>query len=228
MEIVYVIEDFSIKGGAERIIAEKANYLASRFQHHVTIVSIYHDERPISYHLEESVDFISLEIPFTPKNNSILLKTLFRIITIGKIIFKFQTIINRIQPKLIFYTMSLGAILLPLIKTKAKKSVANFKLREGMAIGCKTTLRGDKMYEFADRLINLALPRVRDFRGVSANSFDGRGNYALGIKEQLIFPEIEYDKVDKVRGMDVIFVTTANTDEEARELIRLFGMPYVK
>ena len=114
------------------------------------------------------------------------------------------------------------------IKTKAKKSVANFKLREGMAIGCKTTLRGDKMYEFADRLINLALPRVRDFRGVSANSFDGRGNYALGIKEQLIFPEIEYDKVDKVRGMDVIFVTTANTDEEARELIRLFGMPYVK
>lgn len=121
MEIVYVIEDFSIKGGAERIIAEKANYLASRFQHHVTIVSIYHDERPISYHLEESVDFISLEIPFTPKNNSILLKTLFRIITIGKIIFKFQTIINRIQPKLIFYTMSLGAILLPLIKTKAKK-----------------------------------------------------------------------------------------------------------
>lgn len=121
MEIVYVIEDFSIKGGAERIIAEKANYLASRFQHHVTIVSIYHDERPISYHLEESVDFISLEIPFTPKNHSILLKTLFRIITIGKIIFKFQTIINRIQPKLIFYTMSLGAILLPLIKTKAKK-----------------------------------------------------------------------------------------------------------
>ena len=114
------------------------------------------------------------------------------------------------------------------ITTKAKKSVANFKLREGMAIGCKTTLRGDKMYEFADRLINLALPRVRDFRGVSANSFDGRGNYALGIKEQLIFPEIEYDKVDKVRGMDVIFVTTANTDEEARELIRLFGMPYVK
>ena len=111
---------------------------------------------------------------------------------------------------------------------KAKKSVANFKLREGMPIGCKVTLRGEKMYDFADRLINLALPRVRDFRGVSANSFDGRGNYALGIKEQLIFPEIEYDKVDKVRGMDVIFVTTANTDEEARELIRLFGMPYVK
>ena len=102
------------------------------------------------------------------------------------------------------------------VTTKAKKSVANFKIREGMAIGCKTTLRGDKMYEFADRLINLALPRVRDFRGVSANSFDGRGNYALGIKEQLIFPEIEYDKVDKTRGMDIIFVTTAKTDEEAR------------
>ena len=114
------------------------------------------------------------------------------------------------------------------VVTRAKKSVANFKLREGQPIGCKVTLRGAKMYDFADRLINLALPRVRDFRGVSANSFDGRGNYALGIKEQLIFPEIEYDKVDKVRGMDVIFVTTANTDEEARELIRLFGMPYVK
>ena len=114
------------------------------------------------------------------------------------------------------------------IVTKAKKSVANFKIREGMPIGCKTTLRGDKMYEFADRLINLALPRVRDFRGVSANSFDGRGNYALGIKEQLIFPEIEYDKVDKVRGMDIIFVTTANTDEEARELLTLFNMPFQK
>ena len=114
------------------------------------------------------------------------------------------------------------------IVTKAKKSVANFKIREGMPIGCKTTLRGDKMYEFADRLINLALPRVRDFRGVSANSFDGRGNYALGIKEQLIFPEIEYDKVDKVRGMDVIFVTTAQTDEEARELLAQFGMPFKK
>ena len=112
--------------------------------------------------------------------------------------------------------------------TKAKKSVANFKLREGMAIGCKTTLRGEKMYEFADRLINLALPRVRDFRGVNPNAFDGRGNYAVGIKEQLIFPEIEYDKVDKVRGMDVIFVTTAKTDEEARELLRLFGMPFAK
>ena len=114
------------------------------------------------------------------------------------------------------------------VVTEAKKSIANFKIREGLPIGCKVTLRGEKMYDFADRLINLALPRVRDFRGVSANSFDGRGNYALGIKEQLIFPEIEYDKVDKVRGMDVIFVTTANTDEEARELIRLFGMPYVK
>ncbi len=112
--------------------------------------------------------------------------------------------------------------------TKAKNSVANFKLREGMAIGCKTTLRGEKMYEFADRLINLALPRVRDFRGVNPNAFDGRGNYALGLKEQLIFPEIEYDKVEKVRGMDVIFVTTAKTDEEARELLRLFGMPYAK
>ena len=112
--------------------------------------------------------------------------------------------------------------------TKAKKSVANFKIREGMSIGCKVTLRGKRMYEFADRLINLALPRVRDFRGVSADSFDGRGNYALGIKEQIIFPEIEYDKVDKVRGMDVIFVTTAKTDEEARELLRLFGMPFKK
>jgi len=111
---------------------------------------------------------------------------------------------------------------------KAKKSVANFKLREGMGIGCKTTLRGERMYEFADRLINLALPRVRDFRGVNADSFDGRGNYALGIKEQIIFPEIEYDKVDKVRGMDIIFVTTAKTDEEARELLRLFGMPFAK
>lgn len=112
--------------------------------------------------------------------------------------------------------------------TKAKKSVANFKIREGQSIGCKTTLRGDKMYEFLDRLVNLALPRVRDFRGVNPNSFDGRGNYALGIKEQIIFPEIEYDKVDKVRGMDVIFVTTAKTDEEARELLRLFNMPFAK
>ena len=114
------------------------------------------------------------------------------------------------------------------VTTKAKNSVANFKIREGMAIGCKTTLRGEKMYEFADRLVNLALPRVRDFRGVNPDAFDGRGNYALGIKEQLIFPEIEYDKVDKVRGMDVIFVTTAHTDEEARELLRLFGMPFKK
>jgi large subunit ribosomal protein L5 len=114
------------------------------------------------------------------------------------------------------------------VTTKAKNSVANFKIREGMAIGCKVTLRGEKMYEFADRLINLALPRVRDFRGVNPNAFDGRGNYALGIKEQLIFPEIEYDKVDKVRGMDIIFVTTANTDEEARELLTQFGMPFRK
>ena len=112
------------------------------------------------------------------------------------------------------------------VTTKAKNSVA--KIREGMPIGCKTTLRGDKMYEFLDRLVNLALPRVRDFRGVSADSFDGRGNYALGIKEQIIFPEIEYDKIDKVRGMDVIVVTTAKTDEEARELLRFFNMPFKK
>ena len=111
---------------------------------------------------------------------------------------------------------------------KAKKSVANFKIREGMPIGCKVTLRGEKMYEFVDRLVNLALPRVRDFRGVNPNAFDGRGNYALGIKEQLIFPEIEYDKVDKVRGMYIIFVTTANTDEEARELLTQFNMPFTK
>ena len=114
------------------------------------------------------------------------------------------------------------------VLTRAKNSVANFKIREGMPIGCKTTLRGEKMYDFMDRLVNLALPRVRDFRGVSADSFDGRGNYALGVKEQLIFPEIEYDKVEKVRGMDVIVVTTAKTDEEARELLRLFGMPFAK
>ena len=112
--------------------------------------------------------------------------------------------------------------------TKAKKSIANFKIREGMNIGCKVTLRGEKMYDFMDRLINLALPRVRDFRGVNPNAFDGRGNYALGIKEQLIFPEVEYDKIDKVRGMDVIFVTTAHTDEEARELLTQFGMPFAK
>jgi large subunit ribosomal protein L5 len=114
------------------------------------------------------------------------------------------------------------------VLTRAKKSVANFKIREGLAIGCKVTLRGEKMYEFLDRLVNLSLPRVRDFRGVNPNSFDGRGNYALGIKEQIIFPEIEYDKVDKVRGMDIIFVTTANTDEEARELLTLFNMPFTK
>ena len=111
---------------------------------------------------------------------------------------------------------------------RAKNSVANFKIREGMPIGCKVTLRGEKMYEFVDRLINLSLPRVRDFRGVNPNAFDGRGNYALGIKEQLIFPEIEYDKIDKVRGMDVIFVTTAKTDEEARELLTQFNMPFAK
>ena len=111
---------------------------------------------------------------------------------------------------------------------KAKKSVANFKLREGMPIGVKVTLRGNRMYEFLDRFFNVALPRVRDFRGINANSFDGRGNYNMGLKEQLIFPEIEFDKVDKVRGMDVIFVTTAKTDEEARELLTLFNMPFAK
>ena len=114
------------------------------------------------------------------------------------------------------------------VTTKAKNSIANFKIREGLPIGCKVTLRGEKMYEFLDRLVNLALPRVRDFRGVNPNAFDGRGNYALGIKEQIIFPEIEYDKVDKVRGMDIIFVTTAKTDEEARELLTLFNMPFAK
>ena len=110
--------------------------------------------------------------------------------------------------------------------TKAKKSVANFKLREGMPIGAKVTLRGSKMWEFLDRLFNVALPRVRDFRGISADAFDGRGNYALGIKEQLIFPEIEYDKIDKIRGMDIVVVTTAQTDEEARELLKLVGAPF--
>ena len=115
----------------------------------------------------------------------------------------------------------------PLI-TKAKKSIAGFRLREGMPIGAKVTLRGDNMLHFVDKLVNISLPRVRDFRGVNTKSFDGRGNYALGIKEQLIFPEIEYDKVDVVRGMDIIFVTTAKTDEEARELLRLYGMPFAK
>ncbi|MBQ6293433.1 MAG: 50S ribosomal protein L5 [Lachnospiraceae bacterium] len=114
------------------------------------------------------------------------------------------------------------------VMTTAKKSIANFKIREGMKIGCKVTLRGDRMYEFLDRLVNLSLPRVRDFRGVNPNAFDGRGNYALGIREQLIFPEIEYDKIDKTRGMDVIIVTTAKTDEEARELLTLFNMPFAK
>ena len=114
------------------------------------------------------------------------------------------------------------------VVTRAKKSVANFKLREGMPIGCKVTLRGEKMYEFLDRLVNLALPRVRDFRGINPNSFDGRGNYNMGLKEQLIFPEIDYDKIDKVRGMDICFVTTAQTDEEARELLTLMGAPFSK
>lgn len=112
--------------------------------------------------------------------------------------------------------------------TKARKSVATFKIREGMNIGCKVTLRGSKMYEFVDRLFNAALPRVRDFRGINPNSFDGRGNYALGIKEQLIFPEIDYDKIDKIRGMDIIFVTTAETDEEARELLTMMGAPFTR
>lgn len=112
------------------------------------------------------------------------------------------------------------------VTTKARKSISNFKLRAGMSVGAKVTLRGSKMYEFADKLINVALPRVRDFRGVSPKAFDGRGNYSLGIKEQLIFPEIDYDKIDKVRGMDIIFVTTAKTDEEARELLTLMGMPF--
>ena len=111
---------------------------------------------------------------------------------------------------------------------RARKSVANFKLREGMVLGAKVTLRGEKMYEFVDRLFSLALPRVRDFRGINANSFDGRGNYSMGIKEQLIFPEIEYDKIDKVRGMDICFITTAKTDEEARELLSLMGAPFAK
>lgn len=112
------------------------------------------------------------------------------------------------------------------VVTKAKKSVAAFKIRQGMDIGCKVTLRGTRMYEFVDKLFNVALPRVRDFRGVSTNSFDGRGNYSLGMKEQLVFPEIDYDKIDKVRGLDVVFVTTAKTDEEARELLKLLGMPF--
>ena len=114
------------------------------------------------------------------------------------------------------------------VTTKAKNSIANFKIREGMPIGCKVTLRGEKMYEFIDRLFNVALPRVRDFRGINPNAFDGRGNYSLGIKEQLIFPEIEYDKIDKIRGMDIIFVTTANTDEEGRELLTLMGAPFTR
>lgn len=114
------------------------------------------------------------------------------------------------------------------ILTRAKKSVANFKIRENMALGCKVTLRKANMYEFADKLMSIALPRVRDFRGVSSKAFDGRGNYSLGVKEQLIFPEIEYDKIDKVRGMDIIFVTSANTDEEARELLRFLGMPFAQ
>ena len=114
------------------------------------------------------------------------------------------------------------------IVTKAKKSVANFKLREGMPIGAKVTLRGDRMWEFVDRLFNVALPRVRDFRGINGNAFDGRGNFALGIKEQLIFPEIEYDKIDKIRGMDIVFCTTAQTDEEAKELLTLIGAPFAR
>ena len=134
------------------------------------------------------------------------------------------------NPKVIDAAMNDLAIITgqkPVI-TKAKKSIANFKLRQGMNIGVKVTLRGDKMYEFIDRLFNVALPRVRDFRGINPNAFDGRGNYSLGIKEQLIFPEIEYDKIDKIRGMDVIFVTTAKTDEEGRELLTLMGAPFTR
>jgi large subunit ribosomal protein L5 len=114
------------------------------------------------------------------------------------------------------------------VTTKAKKSIAGFKIREGMEIGCKVTLRSQKMYDFVERLFAVALPRVRDFKGLSPNSFDGRGNYSMGVKEQLIFPEIEYDKIDKIRGMDIIFVTTANTDEEAKEMLKLLGMPFSK
>lgn len=114
------------------------------------------------------------------------------------------------------------------VVTKSRKSIANFKLRSGMSVGCKVTLRGDRMYEFADKLFNIALPRVRDFKGVSKNSFDGRGNYSMGVREQLIFPEIEYDKVEKVRGMDIVFTTTAKTDEEARTLLEMLGMPFEK
>lgn len=114
------------------------------------------------------------------------------------------------------------------VTTKAKKSVANFKIREGMAVGCKVTLRGQRMFDYLDKLMNIALPRVRDFRGVSSTSFDGRGNYSLGIKEQLIFPEIDYDKIDKIKGMDIIIVTSAKTDEEAREFLALMGMPFKK
>ncbi len=130
-------------------------------------------------------------------------------------------------PKLDKIVINVGAGQKPIV-CRAKKSVANFKLREGMPIGVKVTLRGEKMWEFMDRLFNVALPRVRDFRGIHPNSFDGRGNYSMGIKEQLIFPEIEYDKIDKVRGMDVCFVTTANTDEEGRELLKLMGAPFEK
>ena len=114
------------------------------------------------------------------------------------------------------------------VPTKAKKSIAGFKIREGMEIGCKVTLRNEKMYDFVERLFTVALPRVRDFKGLSPNSFDGRGNYSMGVKEQLMFPEIEYDKIDKIRGMDIIFVTTANTDEEAKEMLKLLGMPFSK
>ena len=132
-------------------------------------------------------------------------------------------------PRLEKIVVNVGAITgQKAVITKARKSVANFKLREGMAVGVKVTLRQDKMWEFLDRLFNVALPRVRDFRGISANSFDGRGNYALGVKEQLIFPEIDYDKIEKIRGMDIVVCTTAKTDEEARELLKLLGAPFVQ
>ena len=157
-------------------------------------------------------------------------KSVMRIPKLDKVVINIGVGEAKENSKAIDYAMNDLALITgqkPVI-TKARKSVAQFKVREGMNIGCKVTLRGSKMYEFVDRLFNAALPRVRDFRGINPNSFDGRGNYSLGIKEQLIFPEIDYDKIDKLRGMDIIFVTTAQTDEEARELLTLMGAPYTK
>ena len=155
-------------------------------------------------------------------------KSVMQIPKVEKIIINMGLGEARDNPKVIEGALSDMAIITGQkgVITKAKKSVANFKVREGMNIGAKVTLRAEKMYEFMDRLFNVALPRVRDFRGINPNAFDGRGNYSLGIKEQLIFPEIEYDKIDKIRGMDIVFVTTANTDEEARELLSLMGAPF--